>query len=376
MTHKERVIAALNHKEPDRVPIDLLGSASRITNDLYFEIIKYLGLDSYSEKVRPGKTAEYSDYRICEKVDSDFRHAVIGSPYEKRGYVDDSGLIFDEWGIGYKMIAGLPQMVFHPLANATYEEIGKYKGPIVRDPGRLRGLEIVKKWYDENEYYIVASSPCSGVVYDFCYYLRGLEKFLMDMASGSKSAARLIDMVTDIIIEFYEYYLTPIADYVGWVEFQSDFASQQQLMFSPDMFRKYLKKPYKKIFDAVKKIAPDAKIFLHSCGAVRQLIPDLIDIGVDILNSLQPKAKGMNSFELKSEFGNELILHGGLDMQGALSGTREEAINEAKERITAFAPNGGYIFSSSNHFMGDTPVENFFAVFKTANTFGKYPIKT
>ncbi len=374
MTHKERVIAALNHKEPDRVPMDLLGSASRITNDLYFKLVEHLGWSDYSEVVRPGKSAEYADYRICDLIDSDFRHTIIGKPYESRSHKDDKGIVYDEWGIGYKVIGDQPQIIIHPLASASANDIDTYNWPMVQDPGRLRGLDKAAKWHEENEYYVVASSPCSGMTYDFCYYLRGLENFLTDLYLQPKIAERLIDAVTDKLIEFYVYYLTPIKDYVGWVEFQSDFASQTQLMFSVEFFNKYFKKSYKRIFDAVKKIAPNAKIFLHSCGAVREIIPDLIEAGVDILNSLQPRAKGMNSYELKAEFGNDIIFHGGLDMQGSLSGTEEQARNEARERINAFAPGGGYIFSSSNHFMADTPVENFFAVFDEARKFGQYPI--
>jgi uroporphyrinogen decarboxylase len=105
---------------------------------------------------------------------------------------------------------------------------------------------------------------------------------------------------------------------------------------------------------------------MHSCGAVRELIPDFIDMGVDVLNSLQPKAKGMDPYDLKREFGRDIVLHGGLDMQGALSGTRDEAIREAQKCLEAFGPGGGYIFAPSNHFMQDIPLQNFYAVYETA----------
>ncbi len=119
MNSRERVKIALNHKEPDRVPIDLWGSASRVTNDLYFKILKYLKINNIPEKVRPGKTAEYVDYRISEIIDSDFRHAVIRSPRNFSSHTDENGLIFDEWGIGYKMIGPYPQIVFNPLAEKS-----------------------------------------------------------------------------------------------------------------------------------------------------------------------------------------------------------------------------------------------------------------
>ena len=130
------------------------------------------------------------------------------------------------------------------------------------------------------------------------------------------------------------------------------------------------------VFSEVKKLAPNAKIFMHSCGSVRDLIPDFIDMGIDILNSLQPKATGMDSFELKKEFGTEIVFHGGLCLQGGITGTKEDAIDEAKRRIDAFAPGGGFIFAPSNHFMEDVSLENFYAVYNTARKYGRYPIKS
>jgi uroporphyrinogen decarboxylase len=127
------------------------------------------------------------------------------------------------------------------------------------------------------------------------------------------------------------------------------------------------------LFNEVRKAAPNAKIWLHSCGSVRDLIPEFIDIGVDVLNSLQPQAAGMDSFELKKEFGSELVFHGGLDIQaGGITGTVQQAIDEAKRRIDAFGPGGGYIFAPSNHFMQDVPLENFYAIYQTALEYGKY----
>ena len=113
---------------------------------------------------------------------------------------------------------------------------------------------------------------------------------------------------------------------------------------------------------------------MHSCGSVRELIPDFIEMGVDILNALQPRAAGMDSFELKKEFGNELVFHGGLDIQGGITGSVEMAIKEAITRLKAFAPGGGYIFAPSNHFMQDVPLDNFMTLYETALKYGKYPI--
>jgi len=130
-----------------------------------------------------------------------------------------------------------------------------------------------------------------------------------------------------------------------------------------------------RVISEVKKIAPEAKIYLHSCGSIRELIPEFIDIGIDILSGVQPLASGMNSAELKKEFGKDMVFHGGIDIQRALCGSVEDTINETKVRIADYAPGGGYICGPSNHFQNDVPVENFFALYKTAREYGKYPIK-
>jgi uroporphyrinogen decarboxylase len=375
MNHRERVEATINHQEPDRVVIDLWGSASRITNELYFKILEHLNLKGHPEKVRPGKTAEYVDYRISDAIDSDFRHTVAGKPEYFNVYVNDDGAIIDEWGIGYKLIGPYAQIVHHPLAEADISDLDKYKWPVAEDAGRTNGLaELAGNWKKNTDYYITATAPCSGLAFDFCCYLRGQEQFFVDMYMDPKFTHKLLDKVSDIIARLYVYYIEPIAHYIGWVEYESDYGTQDRPWFPADKYRQFFKKPNEKVFNAVKKVAPHTKVFLHSCGSVRELIPEFIDNGVDILNSLQPKARGMDSFELKKEFGKELIFHGGLDIQGGICGTIEEAVKEAKTRVKALAPGGGYIFATTNHFQPDTPVENFFAVYKTAVEYGKYPI--
>jgi uroporphyrinogen decarboxylase len=107
---------------------------------------------------------------------------------------------------------------------------------------------------------------------------------------------------------------------------------------------------------------------------LRELIPEVIDIGLDILNALQPRAAGMDSCELKREFGRDLIFHGGLDTQGGINGTVEQAVQEAKIRLKAFAPGGGYIFAPANHFMQDVSLDNFFALYDTARRYGRHPL--
>lgn len=376
MTHRERVEASINHREPDRVPVDLWGSASRMCNDLYFEIVKQQGWSEYGQKVQVSRVGDYLDYRIADLIDCDFRHPLIGKPRSFKSYVNDVGFVISEWGYGSKVINGKLVVAYHPLAEAEVDDIEKHQWPLIQDSGRIEGLEEqVKEWHENTDYFIAPTAAVSGLMIDIGPYLRGFEQFFMDLYINKKFAHTLIGKLTDLIIELYTYYISPIGKYVGWVEFTSDHGMQDRPIVSPEKYREFLKGPYARLFRAVKRVAPDAKIWMHSCGSVRELIPDFIDIGVDVLNSLQPKAAGMDSAELKREFGSELVFHGGLDLQGGINRTPEEARAEVKRRIDAFAPGGGYVFAPSNHFIADVSAENFLAVYNSALEYGKYSLK-
>ncbi len=375
MTGKERVLTALAHKEPDRVPVDIWGSASRICNKLYFEIAEYQGWQELGPCVKASRSGDYVDDRVSELVGSDFRHTHIGKPDNYKAFINERGERISEWGWGTIEIAGTSHVSFNPLADADEDSIENHSWPHVEDPGRIKGLkEQVEFWHRENRYFLSATTAVSGMMLDIGPYLRGFNQFFMDLYINESFAHKLIGKVADIIIAFYSYYLKDIGLMIDSVEFSSDHGMQDRTIVSPEIYRKFFKEPYRRVFKEIRKIAPNAKVFLHSCGSVREIIPDFIDIGVDILNSLQPKAKGMDSFELKKEFGNEIVFHGGIDMQGSLQNSKEETLREAEKRINAFAPDGGYIFAPSNHFTDDVPLENFYSLYETALEYGRYPI--
>lgn len=371
MTGRERVEAALHHKSVDRIPIDLWGSASRICDELYFEIVKDQGWVDLGKFVAASRSGNYADERVSDLVGADIRHTNVGKPKNFAPYKDEKGYVYNEWGVGFESVGGEPTIRVHPLKDADISDIDKHKWPTPQDPGRRAGvLDQVRHWHENSDYFIATTSVVSGLMLDIGPYLRGFDDFLMDLYDDQEFARKLISKMTDILIEYYTYFLEPIGEYVGWVEFSSDHGMQDRPLVSPDCYREFFKPEYKRLFDAVRKVAPKAKIWLHSCGAVRDLIPDFIDMGVDILNSLQPQAAGMDSVELKKEFGSEIIFHGGLDIQqGGITGSVQEARDEARRRLDAFGPTG-YIFAPSNHFMQDVPLENFYAIYEVAREYG------
>ncbi len=374
MNSRQRVDLAINHKEPDRVPIDLWGTDSRLLNDFYFEVLKYLKLEGLGDIVRPGKSAEYVDHRISDMIASDFRHIVIGKPQEFKPYSNEEGVVFDEWGIGRKPKGAYNFITYQPLFEADISDVDRYKGPYIKDPGRTNGLHAqAKNWYENTEYSITTTGPISGFLMEYYQYLRGTENFFTDLYLNKALAERLIEKLADIFTEFYVNFITPVAQYISWVEFESDFGMQDRPFMSSALFRQFLKEPMGRVISEVKKVAPQAKIFLHSCGSIKELIPDFIDIGIEILSGIQPLARDMDAAALKKEFGSDIVFHGGVDIQKAIIGSKQDAVCEAKRMIECYGPGGGYIFGPSNHFQIDVPVENFFAIYKAALDFGKYP---
>jgi uroporphyrinogen decarboxylase len=376
MNHRYRVISALKHEECDRIPLDLWSSDSRITNDLYIRLAKKLGIEPLIEKVRPGTTAEYLDYRISDYFDTDFRHPIFGSPKNYKNYTDSAGNVIDEWGIGHQF-TGITkhQIAFHPLRDKdNISDISKHKWPVAADEGRIEKIiPEVKKLRESTDYYISTSTLTSGLVFEFSWYLRGMDNMLMDLYINKKYAHALIETVTEKLLEIHKFSIDPIRDYIDAVEFASDFGTQKQAFMPKKIFDEFYREPMKMIFNEIKKDGR-LKVIMHCCGSIKELIPSFIEIGIDVLSSLQPSANDMDPTEIKKEFGKYIVFRGGVDIQNTMAGSKDMVVAEAKKRIKAFAPGGGYIFGPSNHFLPHIPEENMVTLYETAKEFGKYPI--
>ena len=355
--------------------MDLWGCASRLHNKVYFGVLKELGIEGNGPLIRPGTLTEYEDYRISDELNIDFRHINIGKPNNFKGHTDEKGNSFDEWGIGHFKNEKYNAISVHPLAEPDPSKIDSYNWPDPDDPGRIEGIgERARDYYENTSYAVTATTATSGMMFEFGQYLCGAEQFLIDFYEEELFTEKLIDKLTEVITRIYLNYLRPVAPYLEWVEFASDLGTQNGPFMSLEMFRKYFKKPMAAVFRAVKKEYPGMKIMLHSCGAMSSFIPDLIDCGMDILNSLQPLARDMDSAGLKREFGDAIILHSGIDIQNAMQGTAEDVEQEAKRAIGAMAKGGGYIFAPANHLQGDCPPANVVTLYRCGEKYGQYPI--
>ena len=374
MTHRERVLCTLEHEEPDRVPIDLGSVGSLLVDPLYFEVRKLLGIDEDIPPYRSGSTANYYDERVLKALDIDFRHLWLSSPDKPKAIKNPDGTVRDDWGIVWSAEGSYP--VHFPLKELTENDLGSYRWPCPEVPWDLSELKKrAEILYGETQYALAAKSVLSGGgILERCYYLRSIEEFFVDMSLRKEIAHFIIDRVVEVEIALWDIYLDAVGPYIHVVQRASDLGTQTSLFVSPELYREFLKPAEERVFRFIRSKAPRAKLWFHSCGAVAEIIDDFIEIGVDILNPVQPLATGMNSFELKRKFGSQLCFHGGIDIQRALPGNLEDVQQEVERRIRAFAPGGGYILAPANHVQTDTPPENVLALFRYAREFGRYPV--
>ena len=206
-------------------------------------------------------------------------------------------------------------------------------------------------------------------------FTRGFELFLTDMIDDPAFWHAYAERLTDWAIEYMTAFLRPIADLVDIVQFTDDLGSQRALLMSPDQYRSFLKPCHRRWMDAVRGLVPGARIAIHTCGSVYDIIPDLIDIGIEILNPIQPRAANMEPWRLKREFGRDLSFLGGVDIQQT-SAVRDagEVRAAVRELIATLGPGGGFILAPSHQFQPGIPAANILAMYDTALVDGVYPL--
>ncbi len=372
MTSSERVLTALQHKEPDRVPLDLGGSfVTGITAEAYSNLIDYLGLDT-QEVVISEMTHQLAqvDESLLEKFQVDTRGLAPQFPsgWTFAGEEDDRYRYFtDEWGIVWRMPKknGLYyDMYRHPLADITSQsDLDGFAWPDPEDPVRLKGLKEKAKHLTNEKQVCVVFDHMSAGFFELGGWLRGYANWFMDLAGNPKLAERILDITLDIRMRFLDKALDELkGDIMVLIEYE-DLGSQKGPLISPAMYRKFVKPRQKKLYSFIKKKAP-VYIFLHSCGSIYELIPDIIETGVDILNPLQFNTPNMDTLKLKKEFGDVLTFWGGgIDTQQTLpKGNTMQVRDEVKRQIDILSPGGGFVFSTVHNIQPDVPPENIVAM--------------
>jgi uroporphyrinogen decarboxylase len=374
LTSRERVLASLEHREPDRVPLCLGASGASVTDAVYFKLKEHFGIEGDVEPFRSGHGDNIYDPRVYDCLGGDFRHIFLLSSLEYKSPVTPDGSLVNEWGVVVKKFGKFYEWISNPLSHATLSDLDSYAWPKPYAGSRDRGLkEKAEEYFYKTDFAIASRSPSRGF-FDLGVQLRGFERFMMDLVLDKKFVHKLMGKMLEVLIGFYDVLLNDVGDYVHIVETQDDYGHQNSSFISPAIFREMIK-PYRKELNAfIKQKAPKAKIYIHSCGAVKNLIEDLIDCGIEVLNPLQPLAVGMDMDELKEKYGRQLTFHGAIDLQEALAGTPEDVEHEVRLRIKALAPGGGYILSPANVVQDDVPVDNLIMLFELARKYGQYPI--
>lgn len=382
LTSRQRVLKALNHEEADRVPIDLGGFQTGIHKKAYIELLSHLGIEDEVTIMDPVQQLARPCEAVLQRFGVDVRYVFAHGPDSFTGGIETNtrdGRLWhdlkDEFGVVWSMPDDQQlymDISHHPLADATVDDIVDYPFPKGDDLTRFTGLRDEAKRLREKTPYAI-STGIGGVVYEICWYMRGLERWFMDTVENPAFCEALLDKTLAFWMGYYTEFMKEIGDLVDVVMIGDDIGGQSGPLFSPDFYRRIVKPRQKTLVQHIKSLT-NAKIWYHTCGSVVPLIPDLIDNGIDILNPVQISAVDMDPQQLKEAYGEQLVFWGGgVDTQHVLSfGTPEEVRQDVKKNVEVFKPGGGYVFNSVHNIQAGVPPENIVAMFDAAREFGLY----
>jgi uroporphyrinogen decarboxylase len=383
MNSRERLMMALNHQEPDRVPIDLGGTdVSSICRGAYEAVLNHLGwaADNLTLVNVVEQLPALDDAFLDTVVHADTRQIREGgsSRWQLELFDDGDYVAFvNEWGIKFhmpKQDGHYFDLVDYPLKDPSPDALAEFPWPDPNDPARWEGLrEHARDLYENTDYALVVGCIFGGGTFEFPQYLRGMEAFLSDLLLAPRFAEALTERITQMLIAAYEAMLDQVGPYVQVVTLCDDLSTQRGPFISPDLYRRFFKERQRRLIEAIKR-KTDAKIMMHICGAARCFIPDLIEIGVDILNPVQVSAAGMDAQALKRDFGADLSFWGGVcNPQHTLPfGSAEDVRLEVRRHIDVLAPGGGFVFAPVHNIQDGVPPANVLALFETAHQVGVY----
>ena len=378
MPSRERLLAALNHRESDRIPIDLGGTpTSTISSKALENLERYLGLNEETRLLSPIFLTAFPSDEILRRFGVDVRLITLNPPAKFELRATPEGKVVDEWGVCYQKheeaqthFVVEQEAPFHRVTRK--EEIEKYRWPDPEDPSRYKGVREIARQYRDEGWGIIVNTPFQ--VMTQTAWMRGLEQFMVDTVLNSSLIEYIMDTILEIEMEMSRRLLQEVRDYADVVLMGDDLAHQGGLTYSPEMYRKLFKPRHRKIADFLKKHAGEAKILYHCCGGVQPLIRDLIELGIDAINPVQVSARGMeDTKKLKALYGQDLTFWGGIDTQRVLPfGTPSEVKEEVRRRIEDLAEGGGFILAAVHNIRPEVKPENVCALFEAALEYGRY----
>ncbi len=365
LSSKERVLKAINFEEPDRVPIFIT-----ITPQVAEKLSQFLGISEYTHPDSPLAENRISYTELLVHLGNDLVGIGACAPKDNPTREIEKDILINEWKITFRKTDLYAEMIEHPLAHAeTVADIENFEFPDPLAEGRFDHAKRMVEKYGK-QYAICGDTETT--ILEVSWYLVGMEKFFMDFAMKKDYVFALMDRVMEYSIRVAKELIKIGADII-WLG--DDVGTQQGMMISPKMWRETFKERMRFVIRELKRENSNIKIAYHCCGSYFPIMADLIEIGVDILNALQPTAVNMDLKKIKDTFGAQAALFGGIDTQGAVPfGLLNDVENEVKRVITAAAKGGGYILAGAHNIQPDTSVEKLVKIFDFAKKYGTYPL--
>ncbi len=356
ITGRERVLRVLNGEIPDRVPLDLGGiNNSTMHWKVERDLCGLLGFPyAGSLIVATDQQVVVPDERILRHYGVDTRCLYIREAFPWR---EEGGVFYDQWGIGRVFDGEYYSMRVHPLAGMTPREaLDACRWPDPRAEARIEGLAERAESYGGEHCLILEGfrEACFGLP----SWIRGMTDFYMDLAGDPVFAHEFLDRVLEWNLQVMHFVMGRLGKYVDVFKFSDDLGTQASLLISPEMYREFIKPRQARIVREMKGYG--VKVLFHSCGAVRPLIPDLIEIGIDALNPVQISARGMDPRGLKDDFGDKIVFWGGgIDTQESLPRLGPEQVKEeVRKNLEILGRGGGFVFAQVHNIQPDVPAEN------------------
>ncbi|MBN2024585.1 MAG: hypothetical protein JW809_17530 [Pirellulales bacterium] len=382
MNSRERLLAALAHQEPDRVPLDLGGShVTSIHVVAYRNLCRRLAIDPepveladvVQQVVLPGEA-------LLERLDVDTRGLFpLTSHNEGFERVEDRGdrlVHVDEWGFTQEKIkeGGFWwSQVGFPLDGALADPaaLADYRWPAADDPRRIEGLRARAEGYRRQNKVVLCKSLCAGM-FEMGQRIRGMANFLCDLLADTPAAEAILDAILELKKRYWTLVLDAVGDLVDVVVETDDYGTQQSQLISLETYRTLLEPRLRELVGFVKRKHAARRgpgepgyFFFHSCGNVRPYLPSFIDMGIDVLNPVHTRASGMDPGALKRDFGRHIVFWGGgVDTQTVLpQGTPEDVRADVRRNVEALMPGGGFVFNTVHNVQAEVPAENVLAMY-------------
>lgn len=366
MTHRQRVLEAINHRSPDRIPIDFWA-----VPDVFRQIQEALGFKDKDAVLR--------------KFDVDLRY-FNGPPLkDPKRFQAGEGESLDHWGVlrAEQTVGGTRRdgttyswtykhLLRSPLAEASsLAEIERHNWPTA-DLWDFSGVGEACRKLKETGCCVALGADRTDRTAQLkpAMYIRGVEQFMADLVLDEPLAECLLRHISDYYLEYNRRLFEAAGGQADIFLMGDDMGTQTSTWVSPDMYRRFFKKRLAAYCELAHRFG--MKTMYHTCGNVVPLVGDFIDAGLDILQSLQPQAMGEQLATLKRQFGKHLAFQGGIDIQGVLPhGTPADVAEHVKDRAEILAEGGGYIFGTSHNILPDTPTENILALVEAYHRFGR-----